>query len=270
MDEDRRPGWYPDPRVGGRFRFWGSGRWHAVTSSDPVWGSVDATGGRVEAVRLDRRLAVVAAVAVVALLVIVGIGWLVASRGTSGSDDPGADRSGVDRSEESAEPPSERSDGNGPDGAAGGASDDEASGWSDAAANGDRSGEAATPDGGSPDGGSPNGGTGPSDEGGREPDTPPAPATSVPLVSVPPTPSCSITEAEFTAALDSPEIRRVIGDERFGDVRCAPSWATARTVNGMIAVVQQSEAGWSLAALGNDSPCLELGLPAELSAALAC
>ena len=96
------------------------------------------------------------------------------------------------------------------------------------------------------------------------------PDASIPLVSVSPDSGCSITDAEFAAVLDTPQTRRMIGDEHFAGVRCINNLAAARTEDGLIAVVREDPSGWVLAALGDDSPCLQLELPPDITTALAC
>lgn len=181
MHQDRRPGWYPDPRRGERFRYWDDHGWHGVTSSTPVWGRVGPRGPGE-----GRRWPIVASVGAVVVLLLAGAGWWVASRG---SDDTGR----------------------------------------------------AAP-----------------------------PATVAPLVSVSPSSDCEITGAEFAAALDTPEARPQIDGQYFDDVRCTHNFATARTDGGLIAVVRHDPSRWVLVALGDDSPCLELELPSDITTALAC
>lgn len=183
MHEERRPGWYPEPGPGGRFRYWDDDGWHGVTSSAPVWGRVGS--GRPGTSR-RRSTASVVLTATVLLVAVAGTGWLVVARGSG-------------------------------------------------------DGDATAP-----------------------------PAASVPLVSVSAASDCGITGAEFAAALDTPRARRTIGDQHFADVRCTHNLASARTEGGLIAVVREDPSGWVLAALGDDSPCLALELPSDITTALAC
>ena len=274
MHEDRRPGWYPDPRVGGRFRLWDDEGWHGVTSSEPVWGKVTPTGPGASRPRWTSGRFLIAAVAVVAVVVLA---WLIGARSSNGAGDTTSTR--PDSSEAAAGVDPDRADADGAgtadgstDGSAGkGAGSDRGAGDGNGDRNGNGGGNGTSED---PSGTGP-GSAGPDDPtagGGDEPDDggTPGPTDSIPLVSVPPESSCAITDAEFSAVLDTPEIRRVVGDERFGDVRCINNLVAARTSSGLIAVVRQDPSGWTLATLGDDSPCLELELPPDITSALRC
>jgi hypothetical protein len=83
-------------------------------------------------------------------------------------------------------------------------------------------------------------------------------------------PVCQVTSDQLLAALSGPEVARVVGGESFETVRCAPGWASIESSTGTIAVMQNIESGWTLVALGDDQPCLELEIPADVAAALAC
>ncbi len=276
MHEDRRPGWYPDPRVGGRFRLWDDEGWHGVTSSEPVWGKVSPTRSGASRPRWTGGRLLIAAVAVVAVVVLA---WLIGSRSSNGAGDTSSTRPGSSEAAagRDVDPDRAGADGADADGAADGSAD--GSSGTGAASESDRGAGARDGNGGGDAGGAPSG-TGPGSAGPDDPegggvDDPddgatPGPTDSIPLVSVPPESSCAITDAEFSAVLDTPEIRRVVGDERFGDVRCINNLVAARTSSGLIAVVRQDPSGWTLATLGDDSPCLELELPADITSALGC
>jgi len=301
-DGTRRPGWFPDESLPGRFRHWDGGAWNSMLSTHPVWGP---EGEPADRAGLARSRTIRGAVAVAAALVLLaGAGFVIsgdddevaADRVVAGSDDdtevmadtldrdsggdgtdsPGSP--GSSDSPDSGDPVSNSRNGASGSGAAGsnsGSEGDSAPGGESTGPAG--SGDAGTSAGSARDGGSNGsvgatlpGGTGP----GGEPIGSPSPDQGDgggPADMV----ECEPLGGHLQDLLRAfPGLQAVSPAMTIDEVRCNARWASGIAVSPVtprsLAVFELQADSWVLVAYGTSAPCRHLALSDQLAEQLRC